>query len=186
MGLENKWGAPVGQAVLDDDILERLAAQEAQEKIERAAAKKAAEEEAALLAAEEDEMWAEPGTKIIAPPTKATASTAKVINGPTARVTTASMTLSRAPKPKRKPPVDKPSIWGVPTPQAARAEEEDIDTADGDDTAAAGYPAPATSTPAMPSLAESLTMPAPKKKEKKKWGKVDASLIGFDADNLNT
>merc|ERR1711920_457613 len=107
-------GAPVGQAVLDDDILERLAAQEAQEKIERAAAKKAAEEEAALLAAEEDEMWGEVGTKIIAPATKATASTAKVINDPTARVTTASMTLSKQPKPKRKPPVDKPSIWGVP------------------------------------------------------------------------
>merc|ERR1712060_158948 len=106
-------------------------------------------------------MWAEEGTKIVAPPTKATASTAKVINDPTARVTTASMTLTQAPKPKRKPAADKPSIWGVPTPQAVRTEQPDEDTADGDDAVADGYPAPVTSTPAMPSLAESLTMPAP-------------------------
>lgn len=189
--IESRWGAPVEQAVLDDDLLERLAVQEAKEKIERAKQKAIDEEEAALLAAEEDEMWAElPPTKIVG--IKAPAAAAPVIADPTGRVTTASLTL--APKPKRKPPVEKASMWSVP--QTAAPEQEDIiggADEDGEETVLAAGPSLADS---MPSLSQSMTMPTPKKspapqanqpkkKEKKKWGKVDANLLGLDADNLN-
>jgi hypothetical protein len=86
--------------------------------------------------------------------------------------------VAAKPKPKPKPkPVEIESKWGVTANATQQGGQDDEGAEDG----------------AGPSLAESIAAvpvkktapPQPKKKEKKKWGKADASLIGFDTDNPN-
>lgn len=82
-----------------------------------------------------------------------------------------------APKPVRKPPVEIESKWGAPVAisQVADNLEDDAEDSIG------------------PSLAEALAVapvkktapPQPKKKTKKQWAKLDATAIGFDADDPN-
>mmetsp|Transcript_72037 Transcript_72037/g.114208 ORF Transcript_72037/g.114208 Transcript_72037/m.114208 type:complete len:700 (-) Transcript_72037:38-2137(-) len=82
-----------------------------------------------------------------------------------------------APKPARRPPVELESKWGAPVAVSNISNGDEEDTED----------------PVGPSLAEALAVapvkktapPQPKKKEKKKWAKIDATAIGFDADDPN-
>lgn len=167
-----------------DLVLEKLAAQEAQEKLEREAAAK----EAARLQAEEEAAWeAEENAAWTAEEAARTSQLARTPEPATTKIqnTTSVEKKEPAPKPKAKvvrKPVEIESKWGAPValPEGYVLEDD------------ADMPSLAEASLAMPSLAEALTAPVkktpppqPKKKEKKKWGKVDANLIGFDADNLN-
>jgi len=180
----------------EDGFLEKLAKQEKLEKVERAAAA----EEAARLAAEQQAAWeAEEGwqgetavqavgSTVNATFTKSAAASAAAPAAAPAPVSMAEwakagVKKSAAPKPKRKP-VEIANKWGAPV--ALRQEE-------GDDEDFLDIAGPALGE-ALPSLADAMSMPVskktqpppqPKTKAKKKWGKVDSSLLGLDADNQN-
>lgn len=160
-----------------EDLLEKLAAQEAREKLERAAAKEVKKKEAAWLLAEEDAAWA---TEEVTTPDngKQVAGSEETVAA-TAAATAAKLepVTKPAPQPKRKPLREIEDKWGAQASAQQKFGEED-----------------GMMESVGPSLAESMAGPAPvkkspppqpKKKEKKKWGKIDSNLIGFDADNPN-
>jgi len=177
--IESKWGvptAPKGASLLDfsaeDPLLEALAEQAAQETLEKEAAQK---EAAAAAAARREAGEAEEEDP--APKKVEVKSSAAVLSPPTVQQAEP-VVPAPTPNPKRKPPVEIESKWGAPAVPVGFVLEEDGD-----------MPSLGES---LPSLADALTapkqkapQPQPKKKDKKKWGKVDTNLLGFDADNPN-
>jgi len=209
VALVNKWGAPAAGAGEvwegeDDgmDLLDRLAAQEAEEKVKRAAAQAAADKEAAALAAEEEAAAANSTPAVttstfvskfvktpmgtVAPTANSNPAVSKKVDPMVAAAEAAATKVF-----KRKPPVEIASKWGAPVKQeypvsAEQVLQEDEDGEDAEPSLAEAFAGPTLADALTAPKQKNVVAPQAKKKEKKKWGKVDATLIGFDADNLNT
>lgn len=171
-----------------DNLLDKLAAQEAQEKAERAAkeeaeAKQKAEEDAAWWAQEQAD-WAEEEAAAATPHVvRPNATTSATKETPAAaKAEPAEPVAKPKPKPKRRAPVEIESKWGTP---AVPAEAAVFVGEEGEEGSLLAEEAPSLAESVKKVPVKKTPPPQPKKKEKKSWGKLDASLIGFDDNNPN-